>query len=299
MKPSMSLKIVQGILAAAVADAGTVVIGYPAGFTRGDFIPGVDHRLIVNQAEFKSPNKITLSFGAAGVTVTNKTGAAWPANSPFILQLEQPASIDGQLATDGKTRMPRVTPWPVRYLDLGSPIATAAANLRAAAAIAAPGAIALLLTQLDVPRNIIFTCGTDSSNVVFTITSKDVYGFTVVENVAGVSGGVAAGKKAHYGPVAISASAIPTSGTVSIGVGNVLGLPAFLPNAKHIIAEFLDGAGATAGTTVAGDQAFPSATTGDVRGTYVPNSAPDGTKAYGLLVSLPDPGYLGADQFAG
>jgi hypothetical protein len=294
----MSLKTLTGVLAAAVADAGTVVINYPAGYTRGDFIPGVNHKLVMNQAELKAPNKITLSFGASSVTITNKTGATWPAASPYVLQLEAPAD-QGQLATDGATRMPRVTPWPIRYMNLGSPIATVANNLRAAAALATTGNIALLITQLDVPRNIIITCGTDSSNNIYTVTSKDIYGNTVVENIAGVSGGVAAGKKAHYSNISITNNLAPTSGTIAIGVGNVLGLPGFLPNAKHILAEFLDGASATAGTTVAGDQAYPSATTGDVRGTYVPNSAPDGTKAYGLLCGLPDPGYLGADQFAG
>lgn len=294
----MTLKVIAGILAAAVADAGTVVINYPSGYTRGDFIPGVDHRMVVAQAELKSPNKITLSFGAAAVTVTNKTGAAWPAGAPFFLQLEVPSVENGQLSVDGKTRMPRVTPWPIRYLDLGSPIATSAVNLRAAANLLASAPLALLITQLDVPRNLIFTSAGDATGVTFVVSSKDVYGNVVSETVTGANAGVAAGKKAHFSNIVITNSGALAS-TVSIGVGNVLGLPAFLPSAGHILKELQDDAIPTAGTTVGGDQAFPSATTGDVRGTYVPNSAPDGTKAYGLLCALPDPGYLGADQFAG
>ena len=294
----MSLKTVSGILAAAVADGATFAINYPAGFTRGDFIPGIDHRLVVNQVELKAPNKITLSFGAASVTVTNKTGAAFPANAAFVFQFEVPGNDSGQLANDGKTRIARVTPWPLRYVSLGSPVATNDAGLRANAAIGAGGAIALLASALDVPRNIIITSAGNDSGRTFTVTGKDVYGNTVVEAITGANVGVAAGKKAFSGSVAISIDAA-AAGNVKIGWGNVLGLPVYLPNAVHILKELQDGAAPTAGTTVAGDQSFPSATTGDVRGTYVPNSAPDGTKAYGLLCALPDPGYLGADQFAG
>lgn len=298
MKCKMSLKTVSAILAAAVADGATFTVAYPAGFTRGDFIPGVDHRLVMNGIELKAPNKITLSFGASSVTVTNKTGSPFPALSPFVFQFEVPGFENGQLAIDNKTRMPRVIPWPVRYFNLGSPAALSAAGLRAAAAVGGAGTIALLAYTLDVPRNLTFLSAGNDSGRTFTITGKDVYGNTVVENVTGANAGTANGKKAFSTITSVSIDAA-AAGNVSIGWGNVLGFPGFLPNAKHILAEFLDGAAATAGTTVAGDQNLPTATTGDVRGTYVPNSAPDGTKAYGVLVAIPDPGYLGADQFAG
>jgi hypothetical protein len=295
----MSLKTIQGILAAAVADGGTVAINYPTGYTRGDFIPGVDHRMVVNQFELKSPNKITLSFGATQVTVTNKTGATWAINSPFILQLEIPGADSGQLAIDGKTRMPRVTPWPIRYLDLGTPAALSAAGIRVAAAVGAAGPLAnLLVTALDVPRALTILSAGNDSGITFTVLGKGIYDQTITEVITGANAGTAAGKKAFTSITSITASAA-AAGNVSVGWGNVLGLPGFLPNAKHILAEFQDGAAATAGTTVAGDLTYPSATTGDIRGTYIPNAAPDGTKAYGLLCALPDPGFLGAENFAG
>lgn len=291
----MSLKTVSGILAAAVANAGTLVVNYPSGYTRGDFIPGVDHRITINGIELKQPKKFTVSFGAAAATITNLTGAAWPAGAAFILQLELPGVENGQLAVDNKTRMPRVVPLPLRYFNLGSPIATSAVALRAAAAIGAGGLIALLQNFLDVPRNLIFTSAGNDSGRTFTITSNDIYGNALTEAVTGANAGVAAGKKAHYSNITVSIDAA-AAGTVSIGFGNVLGLPGFLPNAVHILKELQDGATVAAGTTVAGDQSNPTTTTGDVRGTYVPNSAPDGTKAYGLMVALFDPGYLGSDQ---
>jgi hypothetical protein len=61
----------------------------------------------------------------------------------------------------------------------------------------------------------------------------------------------------------------------------------------------LNGAAAVAGTVVAGVRIAGGhlATSGDVRGTYNPNSAPDADRVFQLLVSLPDPGYLGQAQF--
>lgn len=295
----MSLKTVSGVLAAAVADGATFAVNYPSGYTRGDFIPGVDHRLVVNQVELKAPNKITLSFGASSVTITNKTGAAFPVGAAFVFQFEVPGNDSGQLANGGKTRMSRVTPWPIRYANLGSPLALSAAGIRAAAAVAGAGALAgLLVTTLDVPRALTILSAGNDSGITFTVAGKDAYGNAMVEVITGANAGTAAGKKAFASITSITASGA-AAGNVSVGWGNVLGLPVYLPNAAHILKELQDGAAATAGTTVAGDQSFPSATTGDVRGTYVPNSAPDGTKAYGLLCALPDPGYLGADQYAG
>lgn len=296
----MSLKTISGILAAAVADAGTVAVTYPTGFTRGDFVPGVDHHMVVNQVDLKSPNKITLSFGATSVTITNKSGATWPANSPFVLQLELPGTENGQLASDGKTRMPHVTPCPIRFVDLGSPIATVDTNIRANAAYVGGAAAMtdLLLGALDVPRNVIITSSGNDSGITFTVRGFGFYGQAMTETITGANAGIAAGLKAFASITSITPSG-NAAANVKIGVGNVLGLPVFLPNAVHILKELQDGASATAGTTVAGSQSFPSATTGDVRGTYVPNSAPDGTKAYALICALPDPGYLGADQFAG
>lgn len=43
------------------------------------------------------------------------------------------------------------------------------------------------------------------------------------------------------------------------------------------------------GTVVVGDIAANSATSGDVRGTYLPTTVPDGSTSYELILSLPDP----------
>lgn len=57
----------------------------------------------------------------------------------------------------------------------------------------------------------------------------------------------------------------------------------------------------TQGVITAGERATGGsiATTGDVRGTYVPPVACDGAAVYQLIVSLPDPGFIGISQYAG
>ncbi len=64
--------------------------------------------------------------------------------------------------------------------------------------------------------------------------------------------------------------------------------------------ELQDGAAATAGALVAGDDTSPAtATTGDVKGTYDPSAAMNGDRDMQLIVALPDPSDKGVAQYAG
>ena len=99
---------------------------------------------------------------------------------------------------------------------------------------------------------------------------------------------------------------IATSANVTaltVGTGNVLGLPAYLPSAALVTRELLDGAvNANAGTITAGlsPNTISTATTADVRGIYTPSTnLPNGDRGYSLLASLPSPAYKGNAQFAG
>ena len=83
------------------------------------------------------------------------------------------------------------------------------------------------------------------------------------------------------------------------GTGDVLGLPFFVSDSVHIIKEVEDGAAAVAGTLVGGVSSAATATTGDVRGTYEPDTVCDGSTAFELIVASSDPKYLGVAQYAG
>jgi hypothetical protein len=104
--------------------------------------------------------------------------------------------------------------------------------------------------------------------------------------------------KAHFRitRVAISAALV---GNASMGHNDVLGLPIFIPTVTspvHTAENGVWAAGAT-GTAVAGIIAKPTATNGDVRGTFDPTTACDGSVQFMLGVYAPILS-SGAPQFA-
>src|SRR5690606_6346890 len=105
----------------------------------------------------------------------------------------------------------------------------------------------------DVPRNVVAAW---TGTAVCTVTGKDEYGETVVESSG--SGTSMTGKKALKKVTDVSFSAAVTSATV--GTGDVLGLPVFLPDSVYVLAELEDGAAASPGTIVAGVSSAATAT---------------------------------------
>jgi hypothetical protein len=301
----MTQVTIRTILAAAVATAGTFTVSYPVGFTAGHFKTGKKHLMVALQRTMEAPKDFTISFGAAAATVTYLGATTIPANSEVFVQMDgadmsEPNATSRRAITTNALGQQRIMFDNVVAFHLGSPAASSTTALRAAAAIGSAGAITLLAAGLvfDMPRNVQVTSSGVDTGTTYTVTGKDEYGATVVENITGPNASTTQGKKAFKSITSISAGTTPV-GNISLGFGNVLGLPCFIGGAGNIVREILDGAVATAGTLAAGVTSTATATTGDVRGTYIPNSAPDGSRTYQLVVFLEEPTYLGAPQFAG
>lgn len=86
------------VLASAVAPAGTVVFNYPAGFAQADFIgvnadTGAYVVLNDNDRWTQSSTKISVSYGASTITVTNSTATTWAAGSRIRLALAKKSTI--------------------------------------------------------------------------------------------------------------------------------------------------------------------------------------------------------------
>jgi len=304
----MSFANLSGVLSSAVATSGTFTTGYPTGTRLGSFNSGKNHKLVVAGKVYSAPTDFTIAFTSSTViTITWKGTNTLPASAAFRLQLDA-AGLDASspfaadkvsLVVNGINNA--VYAYPVQ-VNLGAPIATNDASLRANAALATTGAITLLSAGqvFDVPRNVIITSSGVDTGITFTVTGKDEYGATMVETITGANAGVAAGVKAFKSITGITNSGAAAA-NVKIGFGNVLGLPLYIPHAGVVAAEFQALAKPTAGTTVGGLSPYTAstATTADVRGTYVPNSAPDGAKVYEILVLVTDPSFKGAPQFAG
>lgn len=311
-----NVSTVTGYTSAAVASGGTIVATYPAGTQRGNFLLGVRHRLSAMGKVFNAPEDITVSLGATSATITYNGATTIPAGTRYTIELDRNTSLNPEstapYAADSsivKAGLPGFISRILMYVvDLGSPSTAAATAVCAAQAIAgavnatingtkATSGVAALGAQTGRAVNVVSSNAGDTTQTV-TVRGKDIYGQNMAETIALNGTTTVSGKKAFYTVTSVAVSAA-LAGNLSVGDTTIIGLPVYLQNAVHIIKEVQDGAAATAGTTVAGlgIATAPSATSADVRGTYTPNSAPDGTKGYQLLMALPEPGFYGAKQY--
>jgi hypothetical protein len=98
-------KIIQTVIAADVANAGVLTVGYPAGSAQADFT-GVnagalsDNVVIIGTSDRYSDPKIAVAFNAPSVAITNNSGVTWKAGSPCTIQLGQQTAnqLGGPLA---------------------------------------------------------------------------------------------------------------------------------------------------------------------------------------------------------
>lgn len=147
---------------------------------------------------------------------------------------------------------------------------------------------------LDFARNVVITVTHGTAVVAESgvITGKDVYGRDMTEAWSVTAGGTTktfTGKKAFKTITQITITAVADASANSniIGNGNVLGLDvnSALGVAGGAVKEIVAAALVTTGTLVAKS----TAATDDPRGTYLPASAPDGSRDYDLWYVSDDP----------
>ena len=276
---------------------------YPSGRSAANY--GVNGNHKVTGRDFSEllarQDQLTITFGPSNITVVNNTERTFKAGTTLSLILDLAAYSDGE--DYFPTGVNAVELFPAQIF-LGAPI-TADANgyvesqnltalgvfsvdVTATAALAA----AALLGTADFARNVVAAW---TGTAIMTITGTDAEGNVMVESSG--SGTTMAGKKAFKTVTDISVSANVTS--LTVGTGDVLGIPIFVEADAHLIGELEDGAAPTAGTLVVGATAAATATTGDVAGTYDPNSACDGSKEFELLVLCKSLAYQGIAQYGG
>jgi hypothetical protein len=261
-------------LASAVADSGTVTVGYPTGRSQGDYdwTPG-KHVLFVAGNQYNAPADFTLTFNvnASDITLTNASGVAWPAQSACRLQIDRPGAEDRRIdnTAEGNDRV-RQIPTQLALISLGSPDTadpngyvesqdlTSAGVFSDDATAAAAIAAAALVGEADVPRNVVAAW---TGTAVLTVTGTDEYGTVIVESSG--SGTSLTGKKAFKTVTGISSSANITA--LTVGTGDVLGLPVKVLKAGQVLKEFKDGADedATSAITTLTDSTGDSGTHND------------------------------------
>lgn len=128
--------------------------------------------------------------------------------------------------------------------------------------------------QLDCARALVVNTSTTARAV--TISGYDYYGQPMTETITvSVAGTPVNGKKAFYQVLSATISGSATA--VTIGTTDIIGLPIRVVDAGYIASVgWANTLARDAGTFVQADTTTATATTGDVRGTYVPSSATNG-----------------------
>lgn len=244
----MSFKNIETTVGSAVATSGTVTFAYPANTSAGSFTSH-GHKLWVEKFQrlLSSPSEFTVTFGASDITVTYLGSTTIPAGCRLNAQFNIEGADNGEVVTRlEESEVKRSSLVAMTKVNLGSPDTADAngivesqdltsagvfsVNTTAAAAIAA----AALAGTLDVPRNIVAAW---TGTAVLTVTGTDEYGNTIVESSA--SGTSLTGKKAFKTVTNVSTSANITS--LTVGTGDVLGLPFFVEDAGEVVREYEDG----------------------------------------------------------
>lgn len=126
--------------------------------------------------------------------------------------------------------------------------------------------------------------GTDTSGT-YTVAGYDIYGYPMTQVLTGPSSSTVSTTKAFKYITSITPAGTINSTSVSVGTNDVFGLPLRTDYVTSLFAYFNNAAliVPSAATFVAADITTASGTTGDVRGTYYPGVASDGTKRLTLF----------------
>lgn len=152
---------------------------------------------------------------------------------------------------------------------------TAAGALSATGALVSGG-----VATFDVPRGVALTASADLSGYTIVLAGTDFYGQTQTENVTGPNNTTVNSAKTFETITSVTASGA-VSIPLTVGASTVLGLPIKIADKGKMIGAFMDGV-SVGGAVVAGLSATiaSTATTADVRGTFTPTTAPNGTRMF-------------------
>lgn len=310
----MGFQILNATPSSAVASGGTIAFTFGTNSDLGQVRFEGGHVLFAEGlgAQFNFPNDFTISFSSLTATVTYNGTTSIPAGTLVKLQLETagennyltslPSTLN-EVTKDITGKIRSVNARLVRVLFGAIATASATAVVNAVARVGTN----LLTTYttpfvMDVPRNVqVVSSNAGDTTQTAILRGTDEFGVAMSETISLNGTTIVAGKKAFKTLISDTTSAT-LAGNISIGTNTGIGMPLFLPGGTgaglgYIVKEVQDGATPTAGTAKGGDLTKASGTTGDVRGTWVPNSAPDGTKVYEVFIAASDTNFKGVPQF--
>lgn len=158
-----------------------------------------------------------------------------------------------------------------------------AGNLTITGALASAGTV-----TLDFPRAVSVTSSSAGDTTqTATVYGFDVYGQPMTETIAFNGAATVNGKKAFKKVTRVAISAA-MAGNASAGTTDIMGLP-YRATSRDYVLTAQAGAFVTTGTFVGADTNTATATTGDVRGTFVPPAANNGSRVLNIVIfTVPD-----------
>lgn len=117
-------------------------------------------------------------------------------------------------------------------------------------------------------RVVTITAGSTASSGTVLVSGYDLYGYPQTEQIAAPgANATVVGKKAFKWIASVVPSASTATPGISVGTGDVFGFPIKVDSYPYV-SVFWNGALAATGVITPADATTPSATTGDVRGTF-------------------------------
>jgi hypothetical protein len=184
------------------------------------------------------------------------------------------------------------------------PLTLQAANIAASQTPSAAGALTLtagtsaksvtrsdgtVVVQLNTPRAVSITLVTGGTARAYTVAGYDYFGQPMTEVITTVAAATTPGKKAFYQIASVTGAGGGSTTALTVGTTDVFGLPVRCMDAGYVVkVGWNNTLLQNAGTFVAADMTSPAtSSTGDVRGTFTPTSASDGTKRLVMTIALP------------
>lgn len=232
-------------------------------------------------SKFSNPNAV----GMRGVSDASSNG--FPASPPYVaimsaVRAASPNNVALAQTTAGAAR-----------LTLTSGVGNAPTAIRGVSCVY----IGPNFDVSNLARSVTLTSAGNLSGVSFTITGLDYHNRVIVQTLAGPNANTVSTTKTFQVVYSVATSAAVGT-AVSVGTGDVIGLPMRCPNRGLLSVRWDVGATEDAATFVAADNALtPTPTSGDIRGTVTPSSAPNGVRNLVLYISRPFMANQAADVY--
>ena len=284
-----------------IAPGSELAFDYPANKGRDQFLGASMHTLSFEGMFYRAPKDFTVIFSEEKIRVYWRADRTIPPQRILTIQLDEPLSGSFQDVRSGQI-VPNLVRSQMFIVDMGRPSAPRQEHFLHKANFAQMSKYNL---DVDAPltpmRNVTITSHDDvDEGTTMTVRGLDLYNRPMTEVISLKNEGTSVGKKCFRHVLEVEASR-PTAAPLSVGIGESLGFPVFMPGSGFVIRYFVNSRGLAGGVIIPGyEESLPTATTPDVRGCFTPpeDVAMDGKNHFQLLVSLFNASNIGLNEYA-